>query len=210
MSGGDLPKDTPNETRLTSAVVELIRELVRAFDQIEGPDHDASYARANYIKALQSVALFLEKVPTSQDFGHQFLKLATALEDLNQGTVHLLLRPSTVRSRPPDSTEMWMSRMKVAYAVELLLRSKMNTSEIKQLIDRDFPSIIHFAARSRSAGQASMTWHNMFVRGKAKNRIAAKVFERNLMEINVRAKPLPADTLRRVARDFLGQVRLPK
>jgi hypothetical protein len=195
----------PSENSLTSTVAELIHDLMRAFDQTAGPDPDPSYTRARYITALQSVARFLDRVPTLQDFAHEFVKLASALDDLNQGTVHPILRPSNVASRPPDSTETWMARAKVAFTVEILLRSKMTETEVKDLIDEDFPTIIGFAKRSRSAGQASITWRNMFVRRRVKNRIAAEVFKQKLAEIDAKIVSLSPAAMRSVAIQMLRE-----
>lgn len=199
-------KDALGENGLTSAVAELIHELMRAFDQTAGPDPEPSYTRARYIMALQSIAVFLQQVPTFQNFGHEFAKLASALDDLNQGTVHPILKPSNVANRPPDSTEVWMSRAKVAFAVELLLRSKMTEAKVKHLVDKHFPTIIGFAKRSGGAGQAAIAWRNMLVGRRAKNRIAAMVFEQKIAEIDAKQATLSQAAMRSVAKQPLGEV----
>jgi hypothetical protein len=45
--------------------------------------------------------------------------------DLDYGTVHSLLKPGDIDGRAVDGTEIWVSRAKVALAIELLLRSGM-------------------------------------------------------------------------------------
>jgi hypothetical protein len=190
---------------LTSAVVELIAGLREAFDYTGEPDKEPAETRARFSIALKKIGLFLEDVPTIHDFAKEFLTLATALDDLNQGTVHPLLQPSKVTNRPPDSTEIWMARAKTALAVEILLRTGMTRTQVIDAIDKFFPAIIRFAKRGGKAGRAAMLWHTMFLGRKVKNRIAQKVFDQKLAESAAR-EDAPLAIRRDTAMQMLRQL----
>jgi hypothetical protein len=168
-------------------IVELLDGLDRVFDWSAGPDPDPSMHRARYVNALLLFAKFLDQV-TARDFGHELVHLASALHDLDHGTVHSLLKPAAVDSRPMDGTEVWMARAKIALAIEILLRSGMRKRNLKDILAGRIPMIKPLVTQSDDAGTASLTWHKTFRSEKVKNRVAQSAFQRSLADFQTLSK----------------------
>jgi hypothetical protein len=192
----------PEEGRVVSAVSELSQALLKAFNR-EGQSGLGAFAeRSAYVSALYSVGLFLQQVPTIHDYASKFMTLASALDDLDQGTVHSILKPTKIDSRPPDPTDVWIRRAMAAFAVEILLRCGMTSIQVKKLVDKDFGGLVAVARRSSSAGRTVITWRNTFVRGKVKNRIAQQVFHQELSKLDTKYE----DSVRKEVRDSAMQL----
>ncbi len=184
----------------TRPIAELLDGLDRVFDFGGEPDLDPAKHRARYINALRLFGTFLDQV-TSRDFSGHLLHLATALHDLDSGTVHSLLTP--VPSRPLYGSEIWVARAQAAIAIEILLRSGLKRAALKNILSKRIPMLSALADGSDDPAEAAMAWHKNFLAGKIKNRLAAEVFARKWGELNTQPKNATPTQMRDVAARLL-------
>jgi hypothetical protein len=100
--------------------------------------------RRRLAEALEITATLWDSLSDSAMPSTDFRALALALRDADQGVHYPWLEPASVRGRPPDRSDRWELRAKVAMAIEFLIASGMQED-----------SAISEAARTR--GIAALT-----------------------------------------------------
>jgi hypothetical protein len=187
-------------------VAELLDGLDRIFDWGVGLDSDPAKHRARYINAFLLLGKFLDQV-TSRDFAHEFVHLAAALYDLDHGTVHSLLTPAAIDSRPVDGTEIWMARAKIALSIEIFLRAGKKPRDVREILTKHAQSIRGLVGRGKDVVGAAMYWHKIFMQEKVKNEIATEVFRRKIADLKIHLRnltPAKIDCMLAAATRLLG------
>jgi hypothetical protein len=116
-----LSKDEAKLKLLTSSA-DLYADVLRAFTR--EPDYPRTIAneRERYGSALIAIAQFFSGLGDRR-LGDRFFELASAIVDLNTGTLHPLLRPAHTENRRADPSQLWRARVRVVLAFEALVRS---------------------------------------------------------------------------------------
>jgi hypothetical protein len=133
--------------------------------------------------------------------------LGTALLNLNKGTVHPLLQPAPIRNRPPDTTEFWLGRARVAAGFYILLKSGLTRKEAKREIERHRhlqPLKSKKTDRHGSLGSAAESWFEQLKEGTVSDKVALQTFAGAVTLIDEKiAQGLTTEHLREFARRYL-------
>jgi hypothetical protein len=195
--------------RSASATAEAIKALVRfqtrlskAFFQEPDCSRTAESERERYAAALVVVALFV-----GGRIGSRFSELASAIADLNTGTVHPLLAGVRVHNRRADTSQMWRARARVALGLEALLRSGLSRTEAAAKVATEFPSIARLAgprAKNSTLRTIVFGWRKELKAGRVKNFEAGELFSEGIKEID-RLATLKGHRIRKFAMSQLTQ-----
>jgi hypothetical protein len=139
--------------------------------------------------------------------GKRFFELASAIADLNTGTVHPLLAGVRVHNRRADTSQMWRARACVAVGLEALLRSGLSRNEAAAKVATEFPSIARLAgpkARNSSLRTIVFGWRKELKAARVKNFEAGELFLEGVKEID-RLATLKGHRIRKFAVSQLTQ-----
>jgi hypothetical protein len=181
MSGSD----GTTKSELLNALEKLHLNVAQAFDQEPDAPRNPVNERERYAAALNSVAQYFSSV-VGRPIADRFFELASAIADLNIGTVHPLLQQVQPHNRPADPSQLWRARARVALGLEALLRSGLNQSDAAAKIARDYSSIAKLAgakARTSSLQTTLFGWRKRFLLGRIKNFEAQELFSAGLETI---------------------------
>jgi hypothetical protein len=131
--------------------------------------------RDRLVHTLRAISAFLETLHWLKDDGRQLEHLATALIDLKHGIVHPVLKAPKFNS-PPDPTEVWKIRARVAFAVELYLRTGKTRTVAAAKIAKDYPELSKITKDNSNLVTAILSWRDDFKKGRIKNRDASEDF----------------------------------
>ena len=106
---------------IAERVIQLTNELELAFRAPPQPGQE----RKPYIDALVAVARFARAVGSSWNAVWGLTNFAYALQDLDGGRVAPVFKPTKPKGNPPDSSLIWMKRVRVLAAQYALHRSGM-------------------------------------------------------------------------------------
>ena len=193
---------------LRCAFGDLLPKLKHAYGQ---PAHDAAESRSQHTLALLAIAEFLERIGPEGDLAHfadQFVKLAQALRDLDDGIRAPIL--TTALANRGDQSVVWIARAHVALAVETLRRCGHHRSRksaakwaakrhpgLKQLISEN---AVH---RSHDIEKAMISWCEDFSSGKVKNHYAAHAYSVSLNKLKAWAPNCNRDQMEHEADKLL-------
>jgi hypothetical protein len=177
------------KSNLLNALKKLHRNVARAFDQ--EPDGNPVNERERYAAALDSVAQYFSSV-AGRPIADRFFELASAISDLNKGTVHPLLRKVRPDNRPADPSQLWRARARVALGLEALLRSDLNRSDAAAKIASQYSSIANLAgvkAKDSKLQTIVFGWRRELKAGRVKNFEASELFAEGIKRIDQMASP---------------------
>src|SRR5436309_9438264 len=136
--------DASAKLKFIEATTWLHRTVSKAFDQRPDYPRNPLNERERYAAALIGIAQYFTSV-TGRPLGERFFELASAIADLNAGTVHPLLRPVRADNRRADPSQLWRTRARVALGLEALLRSGLTRNDAAAKIARQYSSIANLA-----------------------------------------------------------------
>jgi hypothetical protein len=183
--------DRTAKSNLLNALEKLHRNVARAFDQEPDYPRNPTNERERYAAALVVVAQYfssLSEKPTAA----RFFELASAIADLNNGTVHPLLQQVPPDNRPADPSQLWRARARVALGLEALLRSGLNRSEAAAKIATQYSSIANLAGVKAKDSKLQTTvfgWRRELKAGRVKNFEASELFAEGIKRIDQLASP---------------------
>src|SRR5262249_4196873 len=134
--------------------------------------------RERYAAALSVIAQYFSSI-VGQQFGDRFFELASAIADLNLGTVRSLLRPVRAESRAPDPSHFWRARARVALALEALLRSGLSRYDAFAKIRGHHSSIANLPGLKAKHSKLQTTifgWRSEFKAKRVRNFEASELF----------------------------------
>ena len=144
-----------------------------------GHKDDPTLLQARYVSALGGVAQFLARSGGHEGICRRMLELASAIDNLRNGTVADVLRPTSFGGgRGPDSTATWSYRADVVNGLELLRRSGKSLPDAAAYIEKRYPILNRL---KRDAGdslkEAILAWRKSINSGKtpiSKDALAAQ------------------------------------
>jgi hypothetical protein len=164
------------------ALVKLERKLSQAFFQETDYATTPENERERYAAALVVVAQFV-----GGRIGNRFFELASAIADLNTGTVHPLLAGVRVHNRRADTSQMWRARVRVAVGLEALLRSGLSRNAAAAKVATEFPSIARLAgprAKNSTLRTIVFGWRKELKAARVKNFEASELFLEGIKKID--------------------------
>ena len=158
---------------LHDKLLRLQGELDAAFmPQLTGED------RHRYVQALTAIANFLDGISPIDRHSIKLIELASALSDLDQGTIAPFLRAQHIENRAPDSTQKWIGQAHVAISLEALVLTGQTRPSAANHIETDYPSIFSLATRkAKNLRTVILGWHREFEHGRVKNDLAKRLFD---------------------------------
>ena len=140
---------------------QLLIELSRIFAAVSQTSEDD---RNRYIMALVEIARFVRVAAGSTqnmdlwNASWRLTELAYALDDLGKGRVATVLRPTKHKGSPPDSSVMWVKRVRVVTALEALQKSGLKQGAAATYIDKKYPGLQRLMTRGKDLPSTIMRW----------------------------------------------------
>jgi hypothetical protein len=182
---------TDATTRFTKATEKLHRTVDRAFNQEPDAQRSPFNERERYVAALFAVAQYFTSL-VGRPIGDRFFEIASAIADLNVGTVHPLLKPERADHRRADPSQFWRARARVALGLEALLRSGLDRDDAIAKIASQYSSItdLEGVRRDRSKlGPIVFGWRREFRANRVKNFEAKELFVEGMKRIDQLSSP---------------------
>jgi hypothetical protein len=174
-------------TRFRKASEKLHRTVDRAFNQEPDTQRTPFNERERYAAALFGVAQYFTSL-VGRPIGDRFSEIASAIADLNVGTVHSLLKPERADHRRADPSQLWRARAHVALGLEALLRSGLDRDDAIAKIASQHPSVADLAdVRGNRSNLRTIVfgWRREFRANRVKNFEANEVFAEGIERINL-------------------------
>ena len=95
------PDAPPASSSVEAKAIELFDGLRRAFKATPQIPETTERTRERYVRAIDSLANYLEDIGADAVWVERIDELAWALEDLTKGEFHPLLQPARFSSSPP-------------------------------------------------------------------------------------------------------------
>ena len=164
-----------DDKKLAEKYRHLAERLSRAFTALPV----AGDERHRYVNALLAVAKFFDGLSPFDSYAEKFITLAAALNDLDNGIVRPVLKPSPVENRIPDPIEAWVGRAYVAIAIDALIGAGNNPAEAQIFIQaREYSPLFALATKKAdNLWTAGLGWRYRFRQNRIKNDVAQKVFK---------------------------------
>lgn len=167
------------------AALELLVKRVSIFNDEPSCPLAPCDERERYASVLISVAQFFTTL-AGRPVGDRFFELASALADLNTGTVAPLLSPVPPGNRPADPSRLWRARARAAVGLEALIRTGLHHTDAAAEIARTFPDLGKLAgakARSSKLATTLLGWRKEFTAGRVKNFEANQLFSEGIRRL---------------------------
>jgi hypothetical protein len=189
-----------------NAVFELVSELGLAFNAPPEPGKE----REPFIHALVAVARFARAVGL-REAQWELTELAHTLQDLNVGIVGPLVRPSKrKRGSPPDSSVIWIMRVRVLVAMDALQKSGMTQEEATGHINSKYPKLRRLMTRGRDLPGTIKRWRRELEEAKQGKFLAT--FAQQMIDMKGELKnrsssrPMNSDRWRQSADNILARI----
>jgi len=163
---------------LETAKAELLKVLIGTYNEVakafsQEPEYPSTpfNERERYSAALVVLAGCFDKLG-ARDIGRRFFELASAIADLNVGTVHALLRPERADNRRADTSQMWRARVRIILAFDALERSGLSQDAAAAQVVRKLPNIDALVGAKGKASSLQTTilgWRKALLAGRVKN-----------------------------------------
>jgi excisionase family DNA binding protein len=172
---------------VTVPLIELLRSVDFAFDQVPGERATRQIEQQRYAAAIAAIGSFLTKVdPTHAD---RFFVLSDALADLSIGARPPILG-RTKRRSAPNPTQIEAAKANVAFALDALIALGDNPADAARTLLSKFGSIKNLARhKSHRPGysweRTILEWRkSLSAPSRKKNALAAEIFAagRDLIE----------------------------
>jgi hypothetical protein len=142
-----MPKPPPVSSAVTGldvVALDSLKRLVAHIDhqmrQTPPDDYPGNVNRTRCIELQRSIGKFFGSIGL-RDIEREFFKFALALDDLDNGTVHQMLKPGKKRpkgGRPLDRSEIWVARAGVAAAAQCFLAANLSQKRvIMRILERE-------------------------------------------------------------------------
>jgi len=165
-----LLSDDEAKLKLLRAAADLYAGVSRAFTQ--HPDHPrtAPNERERYGPALVVVAQFFSGLGDRR-IGDRFFELASAITDLNAGTLHPLLHPARADNRRADTSRLWRARARTVLALEALVRSGLDRKAAAAQLARSANAAKLAGAKSKTSSLQTtiLGWRKGLLERRVKN-----------------------------------------
>jgi hypothetical protein len=121
--------------------------------------------------------------------GNRFFNLASAISDLNSGTVHPLFQAVKTVNRRPDFSQLWRARARVALGLEALIRSgvKVDATAVAEKVAKKFPLLAKLAGAKASQSRLPavlLGWRRELRAARIKNFEATELFLEGMRRID--------------------------
>jgi hypothetical protein len=137
-------------------LVEGLQKIFRS--QTQGALEPTMELRGRYICAAYFLAKFFKMTGSGNDVAYHFANLASALDGLQDGIVHPVLRAKQLNSRPGDRSDVWRLRVLAATGLECLIRG-LDLSRITAAaqVAKDYPALkrLHRERSDQKAAEIS-------------------------------------------------------
>jgi hypothetical protein len=156
--------------KLLQAAADLYATVSRAF--IQEPDYSRTTAneRERYTPSLIAVGQFFCALGDRR-LGDRFFELASAISDLNAGTLHPFLQPARTDCRRADPSQLWRARARTVLALEAMVRSGVGRKAAAVRLARN-ASVAKLAgakAKTSSLQTTILGWRKGLLAGRIKN-----------------------------------------
>ena len=169
-------------THATAEFIKASEKLHRTVDQAfnQEADHQPTpfNEREQLAAALAGVAQCFASV-IGRPIGDRFFELASAIADLNVGSVPPLLKPERADHRRADASQMWRARAHIVLGLEALLQSGLDRDKAIAKIERQSANVVNLARVRRDRfklGVVVLGWRREFRANRVKNFEANEVF----------------------------------
>ena len=180
--------DMASEFNLSTAYAKLRGTVRRAFDQEPEYPRIPFNERERYAAAVAAVAQLFSTLGDRQ-VGNRFFNLASAISDLNSGTVPPLFQAVRTVNRRPDFSQLWRARARVALGLEALIRSgvKADATAVAEKAAKRFPLLSKLAGAKASQSRLPtvlLGWRREFRAARIKNFEATELFLEGMRRID--------------------------
>jgi hypothetical protein len=188
----------------TEAFSYLRQGLAKAFNQDPTLPRTVENERERIAAAVLFVGQFVATTIDRDIANRYFFELASALGNLNEGIVRPLLKRSPLHGRPPDPSNVWRARARVAVALYAFMRSGLSQGNAAGKIARDHPGLHRLAGKK--AGNFATTiidWRQEFGAKRVDDFEAAELFAEGIRSIGKLDAAGDLDDLKKLAADQL-------
>jgi hypothetical protein len=159
---------------------KFIDGLLSAFRDID-VGRDAQMMRSRYSLALAHLAAFTNAIGLDRAIGSDLIRLAIALHELEQGTVHPVLKPVAAANRPIKSSDVWHVRALVVASYEFLRAGGLNQPAALAHIRGEEKALAGVLSGGRD-GPASLhtslfEWRKALKKGQVASWLARRTYE---------------------------------
>jgi hypothetical protein len=98
------------------------------------------------------------KAASLPDAEWQLTVLAYALRDLDAGHVARVVRPTKRKGRPPDSSVVWIMRVRVLTAMYVLQKRPMSQEKATRYINTKYPKLRRLMTRGKDLPGTILRW----------------------------------------------------
>ncbi len=112
--------------------------------------------------ALAEIAKYMREVGFRPGNVSEFVELALALGELDDGVVRHFLKPNKKTGRPPDAGDIWVARAYVAMTVDVLITAGSTRAEACRRIAENF-NFLAAALSPSSKGEFAAAISNWYV-----------------------------------------------
>jgi hypothetical protein len=184
-SGGGPTMGSRNGSGSTFSPGDLSARLRQIFQVQGNSELSWSALRGRYIYALHAIAEFLGKNSKDAETSQRFIYLASALDALDAGAVHPVLKHKG-GGRPRDISEVSELQALAGSGVECLLRAGVTRKEIKDAsrkYARRFPGLVHLVRSGRSGpkrdsdislGGSMLSWRDRVMEADKVRKVGGK------------------------------------
>lgn len=185
----NVARDLERLRHLEWAIEEHDRHCRRILN--ETPKGQSPRNRENIVKILYDLSFFLSTVGFTEH-GLNVIDvvraLAVALEELENGTVHDVLKPASFKNRSPDSSDKWIARALIACMIDFLYSEKRHsrnyTEACHSLLDR-YPKLLEYIhVSSAHPVKLMLGWLSRFRNQDVPYTIAQQIFDAREYRIN--------------------------
>jgi hypothetical protein len=128
--------------------------------------------RGRHVLALATLGKFLRTTGAPKDVADQFYTLSAALNDLQRGIVHPMLRPKKPTGRLADRSDIWRVRVIAGCGVECLIRGGLFRDQAAQRAAKQFPSLKNLLRTGTTLKTALLGWRDAVMRGPLNDVVA--------------------------------------
>ena len=169
--------DDEAKLKLLKAAVDVYAIVSQAFVQeADAPRTDAN-ERERYAGALVAVGQFFCAL-ADRRLGDRFFELASAIGDLNNGTLHPLLQPVRADNRRADTSQVWRARARAVLALEALVQAGLSQDAAAAQLARKcrgIAGLVGRRARTSSLQTTIVGWRKRLLAGRVKNFVGREV-----------------------------------
>ena len=161
-----------------------------------------------YIAALMRIADFVHDTAIGDQIAVSLLKLAMAISELENEIVNPVLAPQKLKTRAPNPGLIWMERVRLVCAYELLLASGLTSRAAIQRIQEYGNAFDRILERSLHSGRATLnhslqSWRKALKSGKVANPIVRARYKIAMQNVDAAKKLATPSQIGEFARAIL-------